>query len=250
MEAGSRRSRPRARWSPRWPRAGVCSCRATAGVGSKRRRCPKGSPRPTWRWRRASSGSGPGPAAFSRRAPAAPWRGAPFPGTVVSLAGDGVGGVVALAVDETGRPATLVRGRADGRSGLRGRSSACGSPGRVAWRPRQSCGVRRRLRPGRHRRPRKRRQLAIASRWEGRVTALAVVDDLGTLVAATYSEADDTTGLVRLDCDRPKRRWWPGSGPSRDDAEADGRTLALAFDDPRGVVWVAGGFGVAAFAIR
>jgi hypothetical protein len=33
-------------------------------------------------------------------------------------------------------------------------------------------------------------------------------------------------------------------------AGADGRTLAIACDDSRGVVWVAGGFGLAAFAIR
>jgi hypothetical protein len=39
-------------------------------------------------------------------------------------------------------------------------------------------------------------------------------------------------------------------GATRDDADADGRAVAMACDDPRGVVWVAGGFGVAAFAIR
>jgi len=32
--------------------------------------------------------------------------------------------------------------------------------------------------------------------------------------------------------------------------ETDARVLALAHDDARGVVWIAGGFGVAAFAVR
>jgi hypothetical protein len=113
--------------------------------------------------------------------------------------------------------------------------------------------------------------------WEGRVTALAFVDDAGTLVAATYSEVDDTTALVLLE--KPSRgaespgaarvsvvaRIGPAPGEARyaegpepvssDDAAdvqrvADGRVLALAYDDARGVVWVAGGFGVAAFAAR
>jgi hypothetical protein len=83
--------------------------------------------------------------------------------------------------------------------------------------------------------------------WEGRVTALVLVDDAGTLVASTYVDADDTTALVRLD---------PGGnasvvariGPS--DPESDGRVVAMAHDEARGVVWVAGGFGVAAFATR
>src|ERR1700690_206000 len=35
--------------------------------------------------------------------------------------------------------------------------------------------------------------------WEGRITALSFVDDAGTLAVSTYSEADDTTTLVRLD---------------------------------------------------
>jgi len=39
-------------------------------------------------------------------------------------------------------------------------------------------------------------------------------------------------------------------GPAPADMESDGRALALAVDDPRGVVWVAGGFGVAIFSIR
>ncbi len=34
--------------------------------------------------------------------------------------------------------------------------------------------------------------------WEAKVTALAFTDDAGTLAVATYSEADDTTALVRV----------------------------------------------------
>jgi hypothetical protein len=108
-----------------------------------------------------------------------------------------------------------------------------------------------------------------ARAWEGRVTALAFIDDRGTLVASTYSEVDDTTALVRLDAspsDAPTvvARIGPaplveaisdaarGTRDERDDGDRDegGRVLALAYDDARGVVWVAGGFGVAAYAVR
>jgi len=103
--------------------------------------------------------------------------------------------------------------------------------------------------------------------WEGSITALSFVDDAGTLVAATYSEADDTTALVCLEAGgrEPRARVVARIGPARAQAgadaaasaedgegalETDARVLALAYDDPRGVVWVAGGFGVAAFAVR
>ena len=75
------------------------------------------------------------------------------------------------------------------------------------------------------------------------------MDDVGTLIAAMYSEADDTTGLVRLD-GNGFSSVVGRLGAARDDAEADGRTVAMAWDEPRGVVWVAGGFGVAAFAAK
>ena len=108
--------------------------------------------------------------------------------------------------------------------------------------------------------------------WEGRVTALSFVDDAGTLVAATYSEADETTALVCLEARRVGRESHASVvariGPSRVDlgygdgreeqetsesgerVETDARVLAMAHDDARGVVWVAGGFGVVAFAVR
>ena len=88
-----------------------------------------------------------------------------------------------------------------------------------------------------------------ASRWDGVVTALAFVDDAGTLVAAAYSEADDTTALVRLDANG-HASVVARVGASRSDPESDGRVLAMAHDTAREVVWVAGGFGIAAFAVR
>jgi uncharacterized protein RhaS with RHS repeats len=85
--------------------------------------------------------------------------------------------------------------------------------------------------------------------WEGRVTALSFVDDGGTIVVATYSEVDDTTSLVKLDTDG-RASVVARIGPSHPDADADGRVLAMAHDEARGVVWVAGGFGVAAYAMQ
>ncbi|MGH7272751.1 MAG: hypothetical protein ACREJ3_20165, partial [Polyangiaceae bacterium] len=87
------------------------------------------------------------------------------------------------------------------------------------------------------------------SSWGAHVTALAMVDDHGTVLAASYSTADDTTSLIR----------WSVSGEASivarigarmEDPDSDGRVLAMACDDLRGVVWLAGGFGVAAFAMR
>ncbi len=85
--------------------------------------------------------------------------------------------------------------------------------------------------------------------WGGRVTALVFLDDDGRLLAATYSDADDTTALVHLDV--------AGAvsvvariGATRADPDSDGQVYAMAHDEARGVVWLAGGFGVAAFAVR
>jgi hypothetical protein len=81
------------------------------------------------------------------------------------------------------------------------------------------------------------------------VLAISFLNADGALLAATYSEVDDTTGLVRVR---------PGVAPCvvglvgavRAEADSDGRVEAIACDEPRGVVWVAGGFGLVAFAIR
>lgn len=84
--------------------------------------------------------------------------------------------------------------------------------------------------------------------WGGRITALSFVDDAGTLIVSTYSDSDDTTTLVRLDA------WGSASvvariGAAQSDPESDGRIVAIARDEARGVLWVVGGFGVAAFAV-
>lgn len=84
--------------------------------------------------------------------------------------------------------------------------------------------------------------------WSGRVTSLAFVDDDGTLLAAVYLDTDDSTGLVRLD-PAGNAAIVGRLGAPRNHCRADGRVLGMACDDARGVVWVAGGFGVAAFAI-
>jgi len=39
-------------------------------------------------------------------------------------------------------------------------------------------------------------------------------------------------------------------GAMRDDVDSDGRVLSMAYDEAHGVVWLAGGFGVAVLAVR
>ncbi len=85
--------------------------------------------------------------------------------------------------------------------------------------------------------------------WGGRVTALVFLDDAGRLLAATYSDADDTTALVELDV-AGVASVVARIGATRADPDSDGQVLSMAHDEARGVVWLAGGFGVAAFAVR
>lgn len=85
--------------------------------------------------------------------------------------------------------------------------------------------------------------------WGGRVTALVFLDDAGRLLAATYSDADDTTALVDLDVGGAASVV-ARIGATRADPDSDGQVLSMAHDEARGVVWLAGGFGVAAFAVR
>jgi hypothetical protein len=176
----------------------------------------------------------------------------PLPGSVAAIARNGVMGVVALVVDDAGRPVALARGGPDGvlhreaidaplassATVLAARSSHVAYSGRTGVVRRGTDGVWR------------------SFAWGGRITALAFVDDEGTLLVATYADADDTTGLVCLDvAGRAAVVARLGAVQTVRDASsagiagADGRTLALACDDSRGVVWVAGGFGLAAFAI-
>jgi hypothetical protein len=84
--------------------------------------------------------------------------------------------------------------------------------------------------------------------WEGYVTAMAFVDDNGTLLVAAYSEVEDMTGLIRIDASGGLSVV-ARVGALRDQGESDGRVLSLVCDDARGVVWLAGGFGVAAFSM-
>jgi hypothetical protein len=83
--------------------------------------------------------------------------------------------------------------------------------------------------------------------WDGIVTALSFADEAGTLLATTYSDADDTTALVCLDAS-DLATVVARVGAVRDQPDSDGRALGMARDDARGVVWVAGGFGATAFA--
>jgi hypothetical protein len=90
---------------------------------------------------------------------------------------------------------------------------------------------------------------AITYSWGGRVTALVFLDDAGRLLAATYSDADDTTALVHLDV-AGVASVVARIGATRADPDSDGQVFSMAHDEARGVVWLAGGFGVAAFAVR
>jgi hypothetical protein len=170
----------------------------------------------------------------------------PVPGMVAAIA-RAEAALAALVVDDTARPVYLLRGAAAGAHAPFAREPLAAPEARspallavrgdhVAYAGRRG-GVVRRLAG----------DVARELTWEGRVTSLVFVDDQGTLLAATYSAGDDTTALVRVD---------PSGGaavvarigPASGDAEADGRVVAMAVDEAHGVVWVAGGFGVAAFA--
>jgi len=166
-------------------------------------------------------------------------------GAVAALSGDVESGMTALTVDGAGLPLALLRGRPDGsiESQAAGALEPCGpelvaARGLFAAYPGRRGVVRRGADGTWH-----------SYGWEGQVTAMAFVDGKGTLIAATYSDADDTTALVYLD-EAGKAAVVARLGPARPDGELDGRALSVACDDARGVIWVAGGFGVAAFAIR
>lgn len=181
------------------------------------------------------------------------------PGPVVAMARDGSGSqagssaMAALVVDEAAHPIALLYGDDGARVArqedvdapsvgvpvalaVRGRHVAFASPSGVACRTAED------------------RWQSFA--WEGRITAIAFVDDEGTLLAATYAPADDTTGLIRLDrSGRASVVARVGAAPRQSgiaeslSPRGDGRVVALACDDARGVVWAVGDFGVAAFAV-
>jgi len=175
----------------------------------------------------------------------------PAAGTIAAVAQDGISAMAALVVDDGHRPVALIRSTRGTELGqepmdgprvgtptilaVRGRHVAYASPSRIA---RRTGGAWR------------------SYSWDGRITALTFVDEQGTLLAATYSTTEDTTGLICLDAAGSASVVARiGAAPRQDDAgerlvpRGDGRVLALACDDARGVVWAVGDFGVAAFAI-
>ncbi len=169
------------------------------------------------------------------------------PGVASALACDGAAGsAVVLVVDELARPTALVRAAADASVRCEPIEAApASSPALLAVRGEHVAyaarhhGVVRRVGGGAWSRP----------EWEGKVTALAFIDDAGTLVVATYSDVDDTSALVRVE-PGGKATVVARTGANAADADSDGRVTALAYDEARGVVWAAGGFGLVAFGAR
>jgi hypothetical protein len=170
---------------------------------------------------------------------------------IVSLAVDGAGQVVALLVDPAGRALGVVRSLPDGslqreELDFGEAAAAYGNPlpGVVAGHgARLGYATRQGLVSG------SAAEGWVAQALGGQVVALSFVDGGQALVAVVYSDADDTTGVVRVEPGSPPRVM-ALLGPTPADIESDGRAFGLASDDTRGVVWVVGGFGVAAFSTR
>jgi hypothetical protein len=169
----------------------------------------------------------------------------PLPGAVVAISVDGDRGILALSVGPSGLPLALAHGGFDGTVArepldvpfeVAAPAVLASRGGPVAYVARD--GVVRRGADGVWR----------TFSWEGKVTALAFLDERGTLLAATYSDVDDASSLVRLDIDG-KASIVARVGAGQDLPDSDGQAVALACDDSWGVVWLAGGFGVAAFAV-
>jgi hypothetical protein len=170
------------------------------------------------------------------------------PSAVVALAGDRGESVVALVADDAGRVRSVLRAGDAVVREVVSPPEPHGQPAILAARGAHLAyvghqGVVRRVAGGEWTR----------HAWEGLVTALAFVDDAGTLVAATYSSGDDTTAIVSLDpatsAVRVVARIGPSHGQGIAEDGGDGRVASLAYDDARMVLWVAGGFGVAAYAV-
>jgi hypothetical protein len=177
------------------------------------------------------------------------------PGPAKAIASDGVAAVAALIAPDQGGRWGMARFASDtsvemdpiaddgelgthpGGAEPREQAVLAIRAGHVAYCPRT--GVVRRMADGRWR---------FFAGWEGYVTGIVFVDDGGTLVVATYSEAEDVTELVRIDASGTLSIV-ARVGAFRDHGDSDGRVLSLACDDARGVVWLAGGFGVAAFSM-
>ncbi|HEX8796897.1 MAG TPA: hypothetical protein VF765_38360, partial [Polyangiaceae bacterium] len=161
----------------------------------------------------------------------------PVPGAVGALTAGASAGeaATALVVDAEGRPTALLRCARDGslsRENLE--ASDVALPGLVAVRGASVAYAARR--GGIARRDASGRWQEIE--WLGRVTALAFVGD-GTVLAATYTDTEDSTTLVHVTADgRPCVV--ARLGAMRDDVDSDGRVLSMAYDEAHGVVWLAG----------
>ncbi len=199
-------------------------------------------------WIRTKTGSLLSMRVESNRAPS-PVERCSVPGTVVALAANAAGGVLALALDAAGRPSALVRGRPDGSvecEGIDVTHLPQGRPPSPVLVTARAGVVVYTVRGGVARRP-------LDGVWhrlalDGRITALSLVDDEGTLVAATYLQAEDTTGLVRVEASG-RAAMVARIGAAPEDPDSDGRAVAIACDDARGVVWLAGGFGVVTLSV-
>jgi hypothetical protein len=175
---------------------------------------------------------------------------APGPGAVAAVARDGAG-LAALWTDGGRQPTAILRQRVDGaleRQELgdvdRTSFGPVGAGGLFAARAGAFAYVARGGRLVRR---------TAAGEWtssgsDGKITALAFIDDGGTLVAATYSDADESSALIRFDA-RGRASMVARLGAAPDHPDHDGAVAAIACDDSLGVVWVAGGFGVVAFAL-
>lgn len=171
----------------------------------------------------------------------------PVPGAVCALTGGLRAGedATALVVDPEGRPTALLRGSVDGalsRDTLEGGQPA--QSGLLAVRGRAFAYAARRGGVVR---------CDASGRWEsvewpGHVTAIAYVGD-DALLAATYSDGEDSTTLVHVGADACPRVV-ARLGAMRDDVDSDGRVVSMAYDEAHGVVWLAGGFGVAVLSVR
>ncbi|MCL2448465.1 MAG: hypothetical protein FWD17_05915 [Polyangiaceae bacterium] len=175
----------------------------------------------------------------------------PVPGNAAAFALDcdaaDEGGVIVLVTDDARQPLALVRGVPGGavvRQPLDS-AGAVGSQGLFAARGGSLAYLSRNERIIRRTSSGKAWE---SFEWEGKVTALSFIDSAGTLLAAVYSEADDATALVRIDA-AARPAIVARVGALAESPQADGRVAAIVPDESRGVVWVAGGFGVAVFAV-
>ena len=89
--------------------------------------------------------------------------------------------------------------------------------------------------------------LAVWSRIDGTAsaTAMAFVDDAGTLLVALHSETEERAWLVRVDAAGVAGIVAELGGDDGEDLDV--RVTAIAWDDAKRTAWVAGAFGIAAF---